>query len=162
MFYTVNINFTAMPSITLKRTNSNDPDFKILTTELDADLRLRNGEMMDIYDQHNVIEQIDTVIIAYVDNLPAGCGCFKPYDNEAVEIKRMFVRPEARGNRISSRVLNELEAWAAEFGFTATVLETASKQVEAQSLYQKSGYERVPNYGPYTNLPYSFCYRKQL
>jgi GNAT superfamily N-acetyltransferase len=151
-----------MPAITLKRTNSTDPDFKILTTELDADLRLRNGEMMDIYDQHNVIEQIDTVIIAYVDGEPAGCGCFKPYDDEAVEIKRMFVRPEARGNRISTLVLTELEAWAKELGFTATVLETASKQVEAQSVYQKSGYERVANYGPYVDLPYSFCYKKQL
>jgi GNAT superfamily N-acetyltransferase len=74
----------------------------------------------------------------------------------------MFVRPEARGNRISTLVLTELEAWAKELGFTATVLETASKQVEAQSVYQKSGYERVANYGPYVDLPYSFCYKKQL
>ncbi|AYL96637.1 GNAT family N-acetyltransferase [Mucilaginibacter celer] len=151
-----------MTTITLKRTTSTDPNFKTLTAELDADLRLRNGEVMDLYDQHNIIEQIDTVIVAYINNVPAGCGCFKYYDNHTVEIKRMYVRPEARGNQVSRRVLNELEAWARELGFRATVLETAGKQVEAQSLYHKSGYERVPNYGPYANLPDSLCYRKQL
>ncbi|MDB5148158.1 MAG: family N-acetyltransferase, partial [Mucilaginibacter sp.] len=63
---------------------------------------------------------------------------------------------------ISKLVLNELEAWARESGFKYAVLESAGKQVEAHSLYQKSGYERIENYGPYVNLPYSLCFRKTL
>ncbi|MDN3579699.1 GNAT family N-acetyltransferase [Mucilaginibacter flavus] len=151
-----------MNIINLKRTNSDDLDFRNLVSQLDADLRERNGEMMDIYDQHNVIEKIDTVVIAYLNNQPAGCGCFKPFDAEAVEIKRMFVQPAARGNAISKKVLAELETWARELGFIYTVLETGAKQVEALSLYPKSGYVLIAKYGPYVDLPDSICFRKSL
>jgi putative acetyltransferase len=151
-----------MKTITLKRTTSSDTSFRTLVTELDADLRFRNGDMMDIYDQHNIIEKIDTVVIAYLNDKPVGCGCFKIFDPEAVEIKRMFVQPDARGNGLSKLVLNELETWARDLNFKYAVLESASKQAEAHSLYQKSGYERIENYGPYINMPYSFCFRKVL
>lgn len=151
-----------MKTSTIKRTNSDNPDFRTLINELDADLRLRNGDMMDIYDKHNVIEKIDTVVIAYLNNQPAGCGCFKPFDTEAVEVKRMFVRPTARGNGISKLVLTELETWARELGFKCTVLETGAKQVEALSLYPKAGYVSIPKYGPYVDLPDSICFKKIL
>lgn len=154
--------FAAMETVTLKRTNSDNPDFRVLITKLDADLRLRNGDMMDFYDHHNIIEKNDTVVIAYIDDKPAGCGCFKPFDQESIEVKRMFVEPDARGNGISKIVLNELESWARELGFKFAVLESASKQIEAHSLYHKSGYERIENYAPYVDLPYSFCFRKKL
>jgi putative acetyltransferase len=151
-----------MEHITLKRTNSSDPDFKTLINELDIDLRLRNGELMDIYDQHNIIEPIDTVVLAYLDRIPAGCGCFKKYAEDTIEIKRMFVRTAARGHRISASILNELELWALELGYTNTVLETGSRQTEALGLYTKSDYGRIPNYGPYTELEDSLCFGKQL
>ena len=151
-----------MNPIHLIRTNSDNTDFRTLVSELDADLRRRNGEMMDIYDQHNIIEKIDTVVIAYLDNKPTGCGCFKLYDTEAVEIKRMFVRPEARGNKISKMILNELEDWARSLGFKHTVLETGAKQVEALGLYPKAGYKPIPKYGPYVDLPDSICFKKAL
>jgi putative acetyltransferase len=149
-------------AIQLKRTQSTDPDFKLLVKELDAGLRTTNGNIMDVYDQHNIIESIDTVVIAYLDEQPVACGCFKPFDSEAVEIKRMFVRPETRGRGISALVLQELETWAKSLGFSATVLETGSRQVEAQNLYKKTGYVPILKYGPYVNLPDSFCYRKDL
>jgi GNAT superfamily N-acetyltransferase len=151
-----------MNPIHLTRTNSDNPDFRTLISELDADLRDRNGEMMDIYDQHNVIEKIDTVVIAYMNGEPAGCGCFKPFDSESAEIKRMFVRPNARGNGISTMVLQELENWGRELGYQYTVLETGTKQVEALGLYPKAGYILIPKYGPYVDLPDSICFRKAL
>ncbi|MFD1257038.1 GNAT family N-acetyltransferase [Mucilaginibacter terrae] len=151
-----------MNTIQLKRTTSAHPDFCMLVTQLDHDLRIRNGEMMDIYDQHNRIEAIDTVVIAYVNNTPAACGCFKPFDDHAVEIKRMFVQPQFRGKGLSKQVLQALENWARESGFTYTVLETGKKQVEALSLYPKAGYLEIPLYEPYVNLPDSVCFRKKL
>lgn len=151
-----------MDTITLKHTTSLDPEFRTLIAELDTDLRERNGSVMDIYDQHNVIEYVDTVVIAYVNAKPAGCGCFKNYDADTVEMKRMFVRPEARGNGISRKVLAELEKWAKELGFKHTVLETGSKQTEALALYHKAGYNQIPVYGPYVDLPDSICFKKDL
>lgn len=151
-----------MENLNLKRTTSADPDFRMLITELDADLRDRNGEVMDVYDEHNIIELIDTVVIAYLENVAVGCGCFKSYDAEAVEIKRMFVRPQGRGKGISRKILTVLEHWALDLGFQYTILETGSKQNEALGLYYKAGYIEIPKYGPYVDLPDSICFRKSL
>lgn len=151
-----------MNTVHLKRTTSANPDFRTLVNQLDHDLRIRNGEMMDTYDQFNIIENIDTVVVAYLDEAAVACGCFKPFDNQALEIKRMFVRPTARGKGISIRILHELESWARELGFTYTVLETGSKQVEALHLYPKAGYQTIPKYGPYVDLPDSICFQKEL
>jgi GNAT superfamily N-acetyltransferase len=150
----------SLPSI--KRTNSTDPDFRQLINQLDAELRSMYNDLMNTYDQLNVIEQIDTVVIAYMDGQPAGCGCFKPFDKGAVEIKRMFVHPNARGKGISKLILSELENWAIELGYPATMLETGTKNMEALSLYQKAGYVNIPRYGPYVHLPDSICFRKSL
>jgi len=151
-----------MGIITLKRTDSSDTDFRLLINELDADLRQRNGDVMDIYDGHNVIEQIDTVVIAYLEDRPAGCGCFKNYSGDTVEIKRMYVRPGARGKGISRMILTELENWAKSLGFRYVVLETGTKQQEALGLYNRAGYSNIPSYPPYIDLPDSICFKKSL
>ncbi|MES2111776.1 MAG: GNAT family N-acetyltransferase [Bacteroidota bacterium] len=151
-----------MGTITLKRTDSGDTDFRLLIKELDTDLRQRNGDVMDIYDGHNVIEQIDTVVIAYLDGRPLGCGCFKNYRNDTVEIKRMYVRPGARGKGISRMILTELENWAKSLGFRYVVLETGTKQQEALGLYNRAGYSNIPSYPPYIDLPDSICFKKSL
>jgi putative acetyltransferase len=148
--------------ITLKRTDSADPDFSLLVKELDAELRDRYDSLMDIYDELNIIEANPTVVIAYLDGVAAGCGCFKRFNEDAAEIKRMFVRKNSRGKGISGAVLEELELWASEKGFMISILETGEKNIEALGLYQKSGYRSMPNYGAYVNLKSSFCFRKRL
>src|ERR1700744_4381196 len=105
-------------AITIVRTESSDPDFPLLVTLLNLELRERYGEAQAIYDTFNAISNLDTVVIAYVNNVPSGCGCFKKIDEHTVEIKRMFVKPSERGMGIASGVLNELEVWAKEDGFT--------------------------------------------
>jgi putative acetyltransferase len=146
----------------IKRTTSADPDFNALVKDLDNDLRVRNGVVMDIYDQYNKIEAIDTVIVMYLDNEPVACGCFKPFTADTIEIKRMYVKPHARGMGFSKTILSQLEEWAKELGFTYSVLETGSKQTEALALYPKVGYVQIPKYEPYVDLPDSICFRKPL
>jgi len=148
--------------ISVQRTNSNDADFRLLTAELDQDLRERNGDVMDLYDEHNVIQHTDNVVLGYIDGEIAGCGCFKEAFNDAAEIKRMYVRKGFRGNGLSSTMLQELEQMAIEQGYTYTILETGNKQVEAQGLYHRAGYSIMPNYGPYADLPDSICFKKRL
>ncbi len=148
--------------INLKRTDSCDPDFRILIAELDANLREIYDELMDVYDEHNVIEDLDTVVIAYLDGEPAGCGCFKHFNEDAVEIKRMFVRKTFRGKGISGLILTELEEWAKEKGYIVSILETGERNIEALGLYRKACYSPMPNYGPYVNLKSSFCFRRRI
>ncbi|MDP3441394.1 MAG: GNAT family N-acetyltransferase [Ignavibacteria bacterium] len=114
------------------------------------------------YDQYNKIDKIKHAIVIYVDEKPVGCGCFKLFDNETVEMKRMFVLPEMRGRKLAAKLLQELETWAVEEGFTKAVLETGLRQVEAQHLYSVAGYSRTENYGQYIGMEDSICYVKEL
>jgi putative acetyltransferase len=82
-------------------------------------------------------------------------------DGEA-ELKRMFVAPEARGAGVATALLTTLEATAAELGVTRLVLETGPRQPDAIALYEKHGYARIPNFGPYINDPLSLCFGKDL
>ena len=149
-------------SPTLYRTTSEDPNFRMLVTALDEDLYERNGEAQLQYRQYNQIDKIKHAIVVYVDEKPVGCGCFKRFDDETVEMKRMFVLPEMRGKQLAAKLLQELEQWAVEDGYTKSVLETGLRQVEAIRLYTRSGYLLTENYGQYIGMKDSICYRKEL
>ena len=115
------------------RTNSHSTEFRMLTGKLDAALKQLYGTTQDAFDRYNEIENLDTVVLAYWNGMPAGCGCFKPFDEGRVELKRMYVEPEFRRRGIAQAVLHELEDWARELGYTAMVLETGTLQPQAIS-----------------------------
>lgn len=147
----------------LKRTNSSDKDFHKLIEKLDSYLFEQYGKLQEFYGQYNSVENIPTVVIAYIENEPAGCGCFKQFDESSVEVKRMFVANEHRGKGIGAAILTELENWAAELEHTATVLELGNNQPEAIRLYKKQGYSVIPNYGQYVGMEAtSICLKKEL
>lgn len=149
-------------NISLVKTDSSNTDFRLLVTELDADLKIRDGADHGFYSQFNKIDTIKHTVVAYAANTPVGCGAFKEYTTDAVEIKRMYVPPEQRGKGIAAAILNELEAWAASLGYKRCVLETGKKQPEAIQLYKKSGYRIIANYGQYENVENSVCFEKIL
>lgn len=148
--------------ITLKRTNSDDPDFISLVALLDKDLAIRDGEDHSFYNQFNKIDKIKHVVVFYENDIAVGCGAFREKESDSVEIKRMYVHPDHRKKGIASQVLAELERWAAEIKYSYAVLETGKKQPEAIALYQKSGYSIIPNYPPYENMDNSVCMKKTL
>ncbi|WP_179413314.1 GNAT family N-acetyltransferase [Mucilaginibacter sp. E4BP6] len=148
--------------VILKRTSNTETDFKKLISKLDKYLSIVNGEQDAFYAPNNVLDPLDTAVIAYYNNKPVGCGCFKRYDEDSVEIKRMYVDPDLRGRGIASTILNELEKWAKENGFKYTVLETGLKLDDANALYRKQGYEVIENYGQYAGITSSVCMKKTL
>lgn len=144
------------------RTNGSDAAFCSLTRALDEDLRARYGAQMDFFGQFNHSLDITTALVVRLDGEPAGCGCFKPFSEDTVEIKRMFVPAEFRGRRIARAILAELEGWARELGYRSAVVETGILQPEAIRLYEAAGYVRFPNYPPYENVKESCCFQKSL
>jgi len=149
--------------VSIKRTNSNDNDFRTLVIELDKDLWSRYGTRQLVYQQYNVIENLETVLVAYIENKPVGCGCFKKINDNSVEIKRMFVSTEHRRKGIGASVMKELENWAKELQFEFIFLETGKGQPEASRLYQKQGYKLISNYGQYIGKEkISICMKKVL
>jgi len=148
--------------IKILRTNSDNPDFIELVKYLDADLAIRDGNEHSFYAQFNKIDKIKFVVIAYEDDQPVGCGAIKEYAPNTMEIKRMYTSPASRGNGIATKVLTELENWAAEMSFEKCILETGKKQPEAIALYKKSGYKSISNYGQYAGIENSVCFRKEV
>jgi putative acetyltransferase len=148
--------------ISTRRTSSNDSVFHQLVSALDKDLADRYGTLQQFYDQYNKIENLATVVIAFVNDKPAGCACFKYFEDGAVELKRMYVAPLYRGHGIGATLLAELEKWAAELGYRSLVLELGNQQPEAFQLYQKQGFRVIPNYGQYTGMDTSICMKKQI
>jgi putative acetyltransferase len=148
--------------INLRRTDSDDPDFKALVVQLDADLAVRDGADHGFYSQFNKIDKIRHAVVCYDDGIPVGCGAIKAFDEEAMEVKRMYVSPAGRKKGTATRVLLELETWGAEMGYASCVLETGRRQPEAIALYEKNGYARTPNYGQYVGIENSVCFKKVL
>ncbi len=146
----------------LKRTTTAHPHFQALVQQLDHELWNELHEDQATYDPFNKVPDIKTAVVVYAGAEPVACGCFKPWNEQTVEIKRMFVQKAARGKGLSKRVLQELEQWAIEQGYTHAVLETSIHFNTACTLYQRSGYNVMPNYPPYDGLEESVCMKKQL
>ncbi|HSU29209.1 MAG TPA: GNAT family N-acetyltransferase [Chitinophagaceae bacterium] len=146
----------------LTRTDSKNEDFRELIDELDEELKSRDGADHPFYAQFNKLDNIKYVIVAYDGDIPVGCGSIKEFSKEAMELKRMYVQPAYRGKGMASRILVELENWAVELKFRSCVLETGKRQPEAVALYNKNGYQRVPNFGAYKNDENSICFEKKL
>ena len=145
----------------IKRTTSEDSDFQKLVVFLDQDLKIKDGEEHSFFSQYNKLDSIKNVVVYYYDEVAVGCGAFKHFDENTVEIKRMFVLPEFRGKGIAYEILNELESWATEIGYSEYILETGKKMIEAIKLYERAGYSRIPNYGQYENIESSVCMKKK-
>lgn len=148
--------------ITLKRTGSSNHDFIELVRLLDAELAERDGDDYSFYHQFNKLDKIKHVVVAYEDEKPVGCGAIKELEPGIMEVKRMYTASEHRGKGIASKVLAELERWAAELSIEKCVLETGKNQPEAIHLYKKSGYVIIPNYGQYAEVENSICFEKFL
>ena len=144
------------------RTNSENPDFRLLTKQLDITLCEIYGTKQEDYEEYNRIVDLDTIVLAYLDKIPVGCGCFKKMNEDSVEIKRMYVLPENRGKGIASRILYEIETWAIELNYTYAALETGKKQQNAINLYQNLGYTITNNYGQWEGMEQSVCMMKSL
>ncbi len=148
--------------MTITRTDSSNIDFQNLVKLLDADLAIRNGDDHAFYDQFNKIDAIKNCIVIYIDEIPAACGAFKKIEDNMVEIKRMYTNPNFRKRGLATAIVKELEIWAKELNYKKAVLESSLEQNEALSVYEKSGYARIPNYGQYIGIDKSVCYEKIL
>jgi len=144
------------------RVNSENNDFQNLVRELDADLKIRDGDDHAFYAQFNKTDKIKYVIVVYNDGIPVGCGAIREYSADAMEVKRMYVIQESRKQGITSLILKQLESWAYELDYRKCILETGINQPEAIALYKKNGYVIISNFGQYAAMENSVCFEKIL
>ncbi|MBI5087543.1 MAG: GNAT family N-acetyltransferase, partial [Actinobacteria bacterium] len=85
------------------------PESQSLIAELDAQLI-----EVESPGEHHFFELSDEqvapgsgeFVIAWLDGAPVGCGAYRSIGNGTAEIKRMFVRPAARGHKVGAAVLH--------------------------------------------------------
>lgn len=102
-----------------------------------------------------------TFLVCRRNGRAVGCGAIARRDGY-VEIKRVFVAPEARGLGLSKRLMAELERVATAEGFPLARLETGDRQLEALGLYHALGYVERGAFGDYPEGPPSVFMEKRL
>jgi GNAT superfamily N-acetyltransferase len=78
--------------------------------------------------------------VAEVDGDTVGVGGLRRLNDTAAEIKRMFVRPTARGLGVGRAIVQRLIDDAREQGFETVYLESASFMHSAHALYRSVGF----------------------
>ena len=123
------------------------PDAVRLIAELDAHLdALSPPEENHLLAPEALATADVRFFVARRDGVAVGCGAL--WVDAAAgygEVKRMYVRPAARGTGIGRRLLARLEAQAAAEGLALLCLETGTGQPDALARYRAAGFrERGP------------------
>ncbi len=139
--------------IVLERLTKPTDEARALIDELDAELRGPYDP-----DQHHGFS-VDRVFasgllffIAKLDGQAVGCGGIA-FDEGYAELKRMYVRPTARGRGVAQAVLERLEAEAKAKGYKRLTLETGDVQHAAIKVYERAGFMVCEPFGEYLALP---------
>lgn len=146
------------------RTDGKNEDFIENCRLLDMDLDRRVGRQIkrEKYQKFNQLDEIREAIVVYDNGKPVGGGAIRRYDDENVELKRVFVHNEYQGQGIGSRLVSLLIEWAAQLGYRRMILETGELLAESCAVYEKLGFAVIPNYGPYADMPESLCMAKEI
>lgn len=83
-----------------------------------------------------------------------GCIAFKPLEGRIAEIKRLFVRPQARGTGVGKALVAAAIATARQAGYDEIKLDSLQEMTAAIALYKSFGFEPIAPYGshPYPGL----------
>jgi GNAT superfamily N-acetyltransferase len=100
-------------------------------------------------------------LVGYLDGEGVACGGWRSHGTDA-ELKRMYVRENARRTGLARAMLAELERTAKAAGHRRMILETGSRQPEAVALYRSAGYTDIKAFGYYADTPLSIHLAKTL
>ncbi len=87
------------------------------------------------------------LLLAELDAAVVGCIALRKIGPDVGEIKRMYVRPEHRGNGIGRALLDAVLDHARQAGYTCARLDSARFMREAHALYRSAGFREI---GPYS------------
>jgi GNAT superfamily N-acetyltransferase len=126
-----------------------DQYFRDLAARFDAGFDPQNAARLS---DAEIAPPTGALLIARLDERPVGCGALRVIDATTGEVKRMWVRADARRRGIARRILEELEGLARARGVRTLRLDSNRALTEAHALYRKLGYVEV---APFNDEPYA-------
>ncbi|HJS19745.1 MAG TPA: GNAT family N-acetyltransferase [Anaerolineales bacterium] len=86
------------------------------------------------------------LLLGYVEDQAMGIICLKALTNRIGELKRMYVRPQARKRGLGRALLNQLMEEARQIGYEQIRLDSARFMTEAHQLYRTNGFREIEAY----------------
>ncbi len=131
-----------------------------LLTEYGFDLSFQNvdEEMQHLPGKYATPE--GAILLAFVDETPAGCVAMRPLERGICEMKRLYVRPEFRSLKVGRLLSEELLRVAKERDYRFMRLDTRREMMpRAVALYSALGFYEIPPYNvnPFPDIYYMEC-----
>ena len=145
-------------------TDGNDEVFRhfyLITEEYYSSL-VGGKENRKSFIPYNLSSSIENVLLVFCNNKPVACSGLKRYSDTDVEIKRVWVEPDYRGNHIAKNMMQYLEEKAKQLGFSRMILQTREIMPDAVMLYTSLNYYIINNYPPYDKLDGAICLAKDI
>ena len=157
-----------MDELTIAAEDPREGDALVLYNEMQVftDRVYPEDASLGIFPSTQEVAQDGVFVVARLGKHAVGTGALMPLgllDGEsAMEVKRMYVREEARGRRIAERILRCLEILARTRGAQKLALLCGPRQPGALRLYERCGFVKRGAFGAYTENSLSIFFEKRL
>nr|WP_286186126.1 GNAT family N-acetyltransferase [Sphaerisporangium cinnabarinum] len=163
-------------AVELRAVPWDDPDATALRREMhETSSAVLYPELFGGLDSAGGFDAVDTrlgtdvvlTLAAYRDGAALGCASLRRPEpgapQDALEVKKVFVRESARRTGTARRLLDGLETAARERGVSTLLLETGIRQPGAIALYRSLGFRAVVHFPPYDRDNHvALCFAKPL
>lgn len=90
------------------------------------------------------------IFLVKANEIPVGCAAFRKVDHHTCEMKRVYVRPAARGSKLGAKLVDIILKEAIKSGYKKICLDVLPEFKAALNLYKTYGFVNHP---PVTNNP---------
>lgn len=153
----------AVMDLHVRITEGSNDDFIRLVRLLDEESLAMVGDDNLPHKQFKQAKDDNTTVVVVYDGMtPVACGSFKNYNEDTVEMKRVFVRKVYRNKGLATKVMHNLEKLALAQGHAYAILETGGNIQATVDLYKHLHYDMIHNYGEYEKDMNCICMKKKL
>lgn len=152
-----------MPALHIAREDPRKADVTKLVKALDTMFEaLYPAESNHLLDLETLAQPDIRFFVVRERNEALGCGALW-LQGDYGEVKRVYVKPEARGRKLGHLILTRLEEEARALGLKLLRLETGIRQPEALGLFKACGFVACSAFGDYPkNDPNSVFMEKSI